>query len=72
MTGMEIDTGEERVLEVPIEFYEADIGVDAIIGYEWLAAYDFIVNAKRNAMMRRFPDSGDVVSIQGNHVGGGR
>ena len=30
LTGMEVDTGEERTLLVPTSFYVADIGVDAI------------------------------------------
>ena len=44
LMGYELDTGEERVLEAPTEFYEAGISVDAILSYEWLATYDFVVN----------------------------
>jgi hypothetical protein len=66
MMGREIDSGEERTIEVPVDFYEAAIGVDAIIGYEWLAAYEFWVNAGRNSITRQFPDTGNNVSISGN------
>jgi hypothetical protein len=66
LQGREIDSGEERTIEVPVDFYEAAIGVDAIIGYEWLAAYEFWINAGRNSITRQFPDTGNNVSISGN------
>ena len=68
LVRMEVDTGEERILEVPTEFYEAEIGVDAILSYEWLAMYDFMVNPKRNALVKKIPETGDVVPVSGNHI----
>ena len=61
-----MDTGEERTLLVPTSFYVADIGVDAILSYEWLAAYDFVVNPRRNALLKNIPETSDVVAIHGH------
>jgi len=68
LTGMGVDTGEERTLLVTTSFYVADIGVDAILSYEWLATYDFVVNPRRNALLKKIPDTSDVVAIHGKHV----
>ena len=68
MHGIEHDTREPRILELPTTFYEADIGVEAILSYEWLAMYDFIVNPGMQMLMKKIPNTGDIVCITGNHL----
>ena len=68
LMGKEIDVGEDRTLEVPTIFYEADIGVDAILSYEWLAMYDFVVNPNRHALMKKIQQTGDLIVIPGKRV----
>ena len=53
LSGLEHDTKEARVVQIPTTFYEADIGVEAILSYEWLAMYDFIVNPRMHVLMKK-------------------
>ena len=64
--GTEIDEGGERILEVPTTFYEADIGIDAILSYEWLATYDFLVNPRRHGIGHKVYETGEFVWVPGN------
>ena len=67
MGGHEIDTGEDRILRVPAEFYEADLaGFDAVLSYECLATYEFVVDPRRHILVRKMPLSTDVVEMKGN------
>ena len=43
MKGVDIDTKEEQAYHLPIKFYEADIGVEGILCYDWLATYDLVI-----------------------------
>jgi hypothetical protein len=51
--GKELDTGHRQGLMCPVELYEADIAVDAIISYAWLAECDFLVNPRRHGLLYR-------------------
>ena len=53
LTGRDHDTKERRDVEMPTSFYEADIGVEAILSYEWLAMYDFMVNPGMHVLMKK-------------------
>ena len=53
---------------MPTIFYEADIGFDAILSYEWLAMYDFVVNPNRHALMKKIQQTGDLIVIPGKRV----
>lgn len=68
ITGVERDTKEERTLEIPTTFYEAEIGVEAILSYEWLAMYDFLVDPGMHALLKKIPYTGDIVWFPGNHI----
>jgi hypothetical protein len=48
---------------VPIKFYEAEIGLDAIFSYQWLAENNLIVNPRRHVLL--FHDREGAVWIPG-------
>ena len=68
LTGRDHDTKERRDVEIPTTFYEADIGVEAILSYEWLAMYDFMVNPGMHVLMKKIGGSGDILCFPGVHV----
>ena len=68
LTGIEHDTRAPRAVKVPTTLYEADIGVEAILSYEWLTTYNFLVNPGLHALMKKIPGTGDIITFPGNHV----
>ena len=59
--GVERDTKLEKTLEIPTRFIEAGISVDAILSYEWLSTFDFMVNPGMHGLIKRVPDTGDIL-----------
>ena len=52
MKGVDIDTKEEQAYHLPIKFYEADIGVEGILCYNWLATYDLVIRPFKNCLQK--------------------
>ena len=52
LQGKEIDTKMTSSYEVPVVLYEADLGVEGILSYEWLATFDFVIRPHRNCMQK--------------------
>ena len=50
LSGTDQDTREIKVLKCPAQFYEADIGVEGILCYEWLATFDLTLRPHKNCM----------------------
>ena len=48
MKGVDINTKEEQAYRLPIKFYEADIGVEGILCYNWQATYDMVIRPVKN------------------------
>ena len=58
MDGTEIDLGTKITLELPITCYDAEIGVDLIISYKWLAAVAAdVIPRKHGIMVNRTNDT---------------
>ena len=52
MSSFDIDSSEEATYKLPVKFYEADIGVEGILCYEWLAMYDLVVRPFKNCLQK--------------------
>jgi hypothetical protein len=61
--GRDPDTSSKQKLTCPIRFYEADIPLDAIFSYAWLAEGDFCINPRRHGLL--FKDDEGMVWIEG-------
>ena len=61
--GRDPESNTKQKLTCPIRFYEADIPLDAIFSYAWLAEGDFCVNPRRHGLL--FKDEEGMVWIEG-------
>ena len=50
MQGVDVDTGRRECLSCPTTFYDADMGVDAILSYEWLVKNGMDVRCRRHGL----------------------
>ena len=63
LRGMIVDTGRPQGLKCPIQLIEADITVDLILSYGWLAQHNFLVNPRRHGICHQ--DHQGMVWIEG-------
>ena len=56
MEGVDIDTSKKRQVECQTSFYDADIGVDAILSYGWLVSNHIDVRCKNHGLEVRKPE----------------
>ena len=63
LRGVEVDTGRDQGLKCPIHLVEADITVDAILSYGWLAQHNFLVNPRRHGICHQ--DTQGMIWIDG-------
>ena len=61
--GRDPESNTKQKPTCPIRFYEADIPLDAIFSYAWLAEGDFCVNPRRHGLL--FKDEEGLVWIEG-------
>ena len=53
--GQDVNTGERVNISCPMEIYDADIMVDMLISYEWLARMDVEVHGRRHGLIINRP-----------------
>ena len=53
---------------MPTPFYEPDIGPEAIVSYEWLTIFGFVLNPGLHGMMRKIKSSGALLHFPGNQL----
>ena len=53
--GVYVDTGVHGVVELPAVFYDAHIGVDALLSYEWLQRSDIEVKCRKHGLWVNHP-----------------
>jgi len=51
MEGVDMDTGRQVWAECPITFYDANVGVDALLSYEWLRKEDIDVQCRNHGLL---------------------
>ena len=56
LRAVEVDTGKPQGLKCPIRLVEADITIDAILSYGWLAEHNFLVNPRRHGICNQHPE----------------
>jgi hypothetical protein len=57
LQGNQVDTGGALAVRLPITMFEADIGVDIIVSYSWLAALNLLVNPRRHGLIAEWEGS---------------
>ena len=68
LEGIEHDSRAIQRVRVPTTFYEADLGVEAILSYEWLTMYNFMINPGLHCMMKKIPGTGGILHFAGNQT----
>ena len=50
LAGMELDTGREQDISLPVTAYDGEVVSDLILSYGWLAEHQAVVNPMRHGM----------------------
>ena len=61
--GIEVDTGRKQELRCTVSMVEADITIDAILSYGWMAEHNFLVNPRRHGICHQ--DESGMVWVEG-------